>query len=169
MRGQERRNKKGLITDGQSELRRFHRPWAVRDQVWENRIPQVLPTLGRDLNLIRLTTKALAELADADCLGEAPYVEDDAAIAAYADVECTIPVGFVAYYVRTTRNMAWLHLGYVVPDWRSEGVYRQLWQALIDKCVKENYTSIGGGNIHKQPSHASNHGKIWTARRQSDV
>lgn len=56
-----------------------------------------------------------------------------------------MPVGVMTYTHEKWKKMLWIHLGYVVPEMRMQGIYRLLWDRVIKAAQKLGAVEILGG------------------------
>lgn len=97
--------------------------------------------------LATLITAAAGELQAA---GLSPNIDTTApwdCKALFAESDGTI-VGFLCWKITEWRQEAWICLGYVKPDYRRQGVYTMLYQALRAECKRLKLRSIAGGIHH---------------------
>lgn len=54
------------------------------------------------------------------------------------------PIGILCYQETDWRNELSITLGYVLPDCRERGIYRALWNALVEKAREKKCAAITG-------------------------
>lgn len=56
-----------------------------------------------------------------------------------------LPVGLMTYTHEKWKRVLWVHLGYVVPELRQHGIYKQLWERVVKAAQKLGASEIHGG------------------------
>jgi GNAT superfamily N-acetyltransferase len=88
-----------------------------------------------------LLIKGCAELARRGLLShDLPYHFQDKAVCAYSGAE---PVGVISWRPTDGGAELWILVGYVLPQFRRRGIYRQLWEALVQHARTIGAVRIG--------------------------
>lgn len=56
-----------------------------------------------------------------------------------------LPVGLITYTHEKWRKILWVHLGYVIPELRRQGIYRMLWERIVKAAQRLSAAEIQGG------------------------
>jgi GNAT superfamily N-acetyltransferase len=56
-----------------------------------------------------------------------------------------MPVGVMTFTHEKWRKLVWVHLGYVVPEMRRQGIYRLMWERVVKAAQKCGAAEIQGG------------------------
>jgi GNAT superfamily N-acetyltransferase len=92
---------------------------------------------------IPILVKAWAELLEKGFISSSvPVGAEHEVFAAKADG--TI-VGVITFYKAEWHNCMWLQLGYVLPEYRNRGIYRKLWNHLVEHSKTQGVATIDGG------------------------
>lgn len=92
---------------------------------------------------IALIARGWAELVERDLApGETIGNWDHQAIVAFAG---DVPVGVITYELQKWRKVVWIHFGFVAPEARGQGLYRQIWDRVVKAAQKLGAVEIQGG------------------------
>lgn len=96
---------------------------------------------------IPLIARCWHELIEANLiLPVIPFGYDNHVLVAAEDGK---PVGFITWNKAEWSKTAYICLGYVLPEYRGKGIYRQLWNALVEKAREQKLISIEGNTAIK--------------------
>jgi GNAT superfamily N-acetyltransferase len=92
---------------------------------------------------IALMARGVAELQDRG-LAPAEIVGnwDQQAVVAFAG---EVPVGVITFELQKWRKVVWIHFGFVAPEARRQGLYRQMWERVVKAAQKLGAAEIQGG------------------------